>query len=129
MMSERRIEANRRNARKSTGPRTTEGRARVSRNARKHGLAISIVLDEKWSPMVQQLARALAGENPSAERLEVARHAAEAQLEILRARACRALLAEKKIRGPKTKIMSTLKRYEARAWSRRSRMFEILVSK
>jgi hypothetical protein len=126
MMSERRIEANRRNAQESTGPRTTEGRARVSRNARKHGLAVSIVLDEKWSSMVERLASALAGENPSAERLQIACYAAEAELEILRARACRALLAEKKIRGPK--IMATLKRYEARAWSRRSRMFEILAS-
>ena len=34
----RRIEANRRNARRSTGPRTAEGKARVSRNALKHGL-------------------------------------------------------------------------------------------
>ena len=125
MMSKQRIKANRRNARKSTGPRTAEGRARVSRNARKHGLAISIVLDEKWAPMVERLARALAGENPSDERLEIARHASEAHLEILRARACRALLAEGKISGPK--IMPTLRRYEARAWSRRSRMFKKLV--
>jgi hypothetical protein len=38
MTSERRIEANRRNAAKSTGPRTAAGRQRVSQNARRHGL-------------------------------------------------------------------------------------------
>ncbi len=36
--SQRRIEANRRNARKSTGPHTFAGKRRASRNALKHGL-------------------------------------------------------------------------------------------
>ncbi len=36
--SSARIEANRRNSRKSTGPRTIEGKRRASRNAMKHGL-------------------------------------------------------------------------------------------
>jgi hypothetical protein len=38
MATEAQILANRRNAQKSTGPRTTEGRAAVSQNAVKHGL-------------------------------------------------------------------------------------------
>lgn len=38
MTSERKIQANRRNAQRSTGPRTPEGKAAVSRNAFKHGL-------------------------------------------------------------------------------------------
>ena len=38
MASEKQIEANRRNALKSTGPRTEEGKAVVSRNAIRHGL-------------------------------------------------------------------------------------------
>ena len=36
-VSARRLEANRRNALKSTGPRTAAGKARSARNSRKHG--------------------------------------------------------------------------------------------
>ena len=38
MTSQDRIEANRINAKRSTGPRTQSGKARSSLNARKHGL-------------------------------------------------------------------------------------------
>lgn len=38
MTNPARLAANRRNARKSTGPKTAEGKAAVSQNARKHGL-------------------------------------------------------------------------------------------
>ncbi len=37
-VSQRQMEANRRNAISSTGPRTVEGKARSSRNALKHGI-------------------------------------------------------------------------------------------
>ncbi len=39
MVSEKQLAANRRNAQKSTGPRTAEGKTRVSMNAMKHGLS------------------------------------------------------------------------------------------
>jgi hypothetical protein len=42
MASERQIAANRRNARKSTGPRSGAGKKRASRNAYRHGLTLSI---------------------------------------------------------------------------------------
>jgi hypothetical protein len=44
MTSEKQIEANRRNARKSSGPRTPEGKDRASNNAVKHGLLSQDVL-------------------------------------------------------------------------------------
>jgi hypothetical protein len=43
-MSDKKIEANRRNALKSTGPRTTEGKAAVRLNALRHGLRSEEVL-------------------------------------------------------------------------------------
>ncbi len=45
-ISERKLAANRANAQLSTGPRTTQGKARSSRNALKHGLLSSQILLE-----------------------------------------------------------------------------------
>ncbi len=44
MASERQAAANRANSRRSCGPRSPEGKARASQNARKHGLFSSAVL-------------------------------------------------------------------------------------
>jgi hypothetical protein len=44
MATQKQIEANRRNAQRSTGPKTPEGKAAVSRNAQKHGLASRLVV-------------------------------------------------------------------------------------
>ncbi len=44
MVSEKQLEANRRNAQKSTGPRTTEGKSNSSRNNLRHGLTGQISL-------------------------------------------------------------------------------------
>jgi len=44
MASEKQIAANRRNSKKSTGPRTIEGKAKVTMNAIKHGLLSKKVL-------------------------------------------------------------------------------------
>jgi hypothetical protein len=45
MTSIRQIEANRRNANRSTGPRTEEGKRRSRRNALRHGLTAETVID------------------------------------------------------------------------------------
>ncbi len=47
VLSQRRIEANRRNAGRSTGPRTSAGKVRVARNAIKHGF---FVAPHRWTP-------------------------------------------------------------------------------
>src|SRR5947209_6671559 len=44
MSSERQIAANRRNARRSTGPRTISGKSRSRRNAIRHGLSAETVI-------------------------------------------------------------------------------------
>ena len=44
--SERRLQANRANAKKSTGPKTAAGKAKVAQNALKHGLRSSLFIVE-----------------------------------------------------------------------------------
>jgi len=50
VLTPRRIEANRRNAARSTGPRTAGGKARVARNAIKHGFFLA---QERWTSAQQ----------------------------------------------------------------------------
>ena len=47
VVSQRRLEANRHNAERSTGPRTEAGKARVGRNAIKHGFFVGLA---RWTP-------------------------------------------------------------------------------
>ena len=54
--SEARLLANRRNAQKSTGPKTEEGKARSRANALKHGLCASVIVPED-AQLVQSRAR------------------------------------------------------------------------
>ena len=55
MRTSARALANRRNARRSTGPKTPAGKARVALNALRHGLAVPLTVDpalgaeiERW---------------------------------------------------------------------------------
>jgi hypothetical protein len=89
MTSPRKIEANRRNARASTGPKTKEGKARSARNARRHGLAASILSEPQAAEGIATLTRALVGENPTAQQHGAATRVAEAQLDIARIRQAR----------------------------------------
>ncbi|WP_169972927.1 hypothetical protein [Tautonia rosea] len=58
MPSLRQIEANRRNAQKATGPKTDSGKARVARNALKHGLAgHGVVLTDEMTAAMEERKR------------------------------------------------------------------------
>jgi hypothetical protein len=94
MASERQIEANRRNARNSTGPRSTSGEKRASHNAFRHGLTKPISSTE-FDREVEALGRQIAGDTNDKLTLELARDAAEAVLELARVRRVRVALIER----------------------------------
>jgi hypothetical protein len=77
MISERKVRANRANSRASTGPKTARARARVARNALRHGLNLPIHSDPVWSEEVEALTREIAGTDADVERKEVARRIAD----------------------------------------------------
>jgi hypothetical protein len=89
-ISARKAESNRRNALRSTGPRSAAGKASSSRNALKHGLSARGLPVEDENA-VNALAAALLAEYPHADRssvLEVAR----LEIDLLRARKLRSTL-------------------------------------
>jgi hypothetical protein len=140
MATDRQIAANRRNGALSRGPKTAAGKARSSRNALKHGLAIPIMPDRATVRKINRAARQMA---PSAvgDSIRNAQIAAEANFELARVRAAfEALIARMSISptsnagpgdtpGPTKSAalihifaeLDKLDRYERRAFSRRRR--------
>jgi len=133
MISPRKLQANRANARHSTGPKSPAGKARSSRNARRHGLATSARSDPALTAKIESLARAIAGVEAKAEKITLARKIAEAQIDLARIEQVRldVLSAAKSfaagsVSAPMTmtnsNVVSTvaaLDRYERRTLSRR----------
>lgn len=92
MRSSARTLANRRNARFSTGPKTSAGKARVAKNALRHGLATPISSDVALSESIQRLTNAIVGKRANDIRLELAQRIAEAQIDLQRIRKARGAL-------------------------------------
>ena len=98
MASERQIAANRRNAQKSTGPRSAAGKRRASRNAYRHGLAAGTGHAQTGAVEIEALASEIAaaatGSVVAALDLEIlghARTAAQAKLDLARIRGIKAV--------------------------------------
>ena len=89
MTSARKIRANRANARASTGPQTTRGRARAARNALRHALSLPVGSIPALSEEVEALAREIVGPGANAATQELARRVAEAQIDLRRVRYAR----------------------------------------
>jgi hypothetical protein len=100
LTSERKIDANRANARASTGPKTVPGRTRVARNAFRHGLTLPVCSDPVLSEDVETLARQIADQDADATVLEFARQIAEAHFDLLRVRAARHQLLSNTMSNP-----------------------------
>jgi hypothetical protein len=135
MASDRQIDANRSNARKSTGPRSKEGREALSRNARRHGLAVAVGSDPAFQGEIEKLARLLSPSG-SQDVSGPARDAAEAEFELLRIRTVRAWLFQTlyfaKANAPDGLAelngkLGKLERYERRAFSRRKSALRAMV--
>src|SRR6266487_6319962 len=143
MATDRQIAANRRNGALSRGPKTAAGKARSSRNALKHGLAIPIRRDRATARKIRRAARQMA---PAAvgDSIRNAQIAAEANFELARVRAAfEAVVARMSISSHTSNAgpwdtcstgsgksaapirtlaeLDKLDRYERRAFSRRRR--------
>ena len=141
--SKAKIEANRRNAALSTGPRTAQGKSRSAQNSLRHGFATPLDGAALRSKVGERLALAIAGPDPDSHRLYQARIIAAAQTRL-------ALIADARIgllhrigsRMPATNggfeqrtsaiVLSCLRelrcldRYEQQVFSRRSRAILLL---
>jgi hypothetical protein len=139
MTSARKIESNRKNAQKSTGPRSEAGRHRSRHNALRHGLSVAIGSDPSFSEDIKLLAGILSRGRAEPNIGEYAHQAAEAELDLLRVRKHRASrLNAAAIGNPETRLedhstlneeLAKLERYERRAFSRRNRALRAMAQK
>jgi hypothetical protein len=95
MASERQIAANRRNARKSSGPRSSAGKERASRNAYRHGLSARVAPSAEFAKRIEKLARKIAGDTTDEVILEYAHTAAQAQFDLAGVRQVRVALMQR----------------------------------
>ncbi len=131
-MSEKRIAANRANARRSTGPRTCQGKLRSSRNALRHGLSIPIGRAPEFAQPIAEFAQQLVGDDASAEELDLATKAAKGHFDVVRVRQSRERMFNREVsvdllQNPGAlKALASLDRYEERATSRRKKALQQL---
>src|SRR6516162_3117521 len=97
MTTTRKVQANRQNARASTGPKYAAGKARSSANARRHRLAFPIWSDPVLTANVVALAKYIAGVHPSPQLMAHAQEVADAQIEVVRVRRWRRDLMDQRL--------------------------------
>jgi hypothetical protein len=149
MTSEQKIAANRKNARRSTGPRGAEARNRTRFNATRHGLAAMIVADPAIGDQASRVATAVCPAGADAVARQWAVIFAESEASLRRVRAAKVRILEQlagpeRAQGPHApepataaKLVSRsdllnrlvqLDRYERRAFSRVDRAAGLLAA-
>ena len=114
MASNRQIEANRGNAKRSTGPKTEAGKTRSSRNSLRHGLSRPMTRGSDCE------IRAMVHEG-----LTEAPDLVRAKLEITRIRSARSALLAAFLKAPHPNLAKRLRgidRYERKAFARQRRL-------
>src|SRR6516165_4843281 len=89
MATAKQIAANRRNAQRSTGPRTAAGRSMSSRNALRHGLSMPQEMDAATMAAIDELAQLIAIDCQNNQKLKDVEEAATALLDLIRIRKVR----------------------------------------
>jgi hypothetical protein len=95
MTSETKRAANRRNAARSTGPRSAASKTRASQNALRHGLAISLRHDPATRAEIERMAKLISGDGASRLKHELALVRAESEIVLRRARMARVAIIER----------------------------------
>jgi hypothetical protein len=98
MTSPNKITANRKNAGRSTGPRTDRGKSRASRNALKHGLTMFTLGNPTFSSDIECIAKAICGDDARPRRYEQALIIAECDMVMRHVRAARTVVWERLIK-------------------------------
>jgi len=117
-----RVLANRRNAKRSTGPKSRAGKARVAKNAFKHGLSISAGSLLQYSPEIERYLQQLIDDQTPAAAKEEAFNIASAQVDIDRARRIRLSLYD----NPTARVKKPTQREAARALNAQVRFLDSL---
>jgi hypothetical protein len=125
MATEKQIAANRRNAQRSTGPRTVAGKSISRRNAFRHGLSLPQQVDVAAQAEIDKLVHQIVGDHIDNYKLLFATETASALMDLLRVRQVRSeMLATLNLACASPAQLHRLlaiDRYESRARTRRRR--------
>jgi hypothetical protein len=95
MTSETKRATNRRNAARSTGPKSAAGKKRASQNALRHGLAIALRQDAAARAEIERMAKLISGDGASRLKYELALVRAESEIVLRRAHMARVAIIER----------------------------------
>jgi hypothetical protein len=127
VITDRKLTANRLNAKKSTGPKSVGGKRNSAQNSLRHGLAVRVRNIADLQRDIKAIAFGIARASGSDEITEASLQAAEAQVELFRIRNVRAAIHASGLSYDElNRRLASLERYERRAFSRRNRALRFL---